>query len=313
MIYSTIIIGSGPAGHTSAIYLARANLSPLLLEGDSSGLVPSGGLLTTTKTVENYPGFVEGIDGFELTQNFKDQSEKYGTKIISENATKIEKYNDNFIVYTPNNKYETKTIIIATGSTPKRLYVKGYDDYWHKGISTCAVCDGSLPCYRNIPIAVVGGGDSACEEALHLTHTASIVYLIHRRDVLRASKIMNDRVLSHSKIKMIWNSEVVEINGSDRIEQLKLKNNLTNCESYLDIGGLFVAIGHTPNTDFISNFIKCDDDGYIVTDRDMSTSVEGIWAVGDVQDRKYKQAITAAGFGCIGALEVERYLQLKDN
>ena len=299
---SVIIIGSGPAGHTAALYLARANLSPLLLEGDSSGEIVSGGLLTTTKIVENFPGFPEGIDGFELTERFKEQSVKFGTTVLSETVEKVEKMDDCFHVYTKKNMYKTRAVIIATGSTPKRLYVPGYDAFWHKGISTCAVCDGGLPCYRNVPIAVVGGGDSACEEALHLSHTASKVYLIHRRDTLRASKVMVNRVLANPKIQPIWNSEVLEIIGNKHVEKLKLTN------SDLEVRGLFVAIGHTPNSKFVEGFVDLDETGYIRTNEKKETSVKGVWAVGDVQDPHYRQAITAAGSGCVAALEVERWL-----
>jgi thioredoxin reductase (NADPH) len=306
---NVIIIGSGPAGHTAALYLARANLSPLLLEGDSMGDVISGGLLTTTKIVENYPGFPEGIDGYELTERFKSQSMKFGTTVISETAVNINQLEDkSFEVYTSNKAYKTKSIIIATGSTPNRLYITGYDEYWHKGISTCAICDGGLPCYRNVPIAVVGGGDSACEEALHLSHTASIVYLIHRKDKLRASKIMVDRVMKNTKIVPIWNSEIMEVRGnSSNVEELIIKN-IDDKLSSLPVRGLFVAIGHTPNSKFVSSFIDTDTHGYIKTNRKMETNVEGIWAVGDVQDPLYRQAITAASSGCIAALEVERWL-----
>lgn len=308
MIYNTIVIGSGPAGHTAALYLARANLVPLLLEGDSAGDIVSGGLLTTTKTVENYPGFPEGIDGFELTERFANQSKRFGTKVLSETANHIEKLeNGLFEVKTASSSYTTRSILLATGSTPKRLYVPGYDEFWHKGISTCAVCDGGLPVFRNVPLAVVGGGDSACEEALHLAHTASKVYLIHRRDTLRASKIMADRVLQNEKIVPVWNSHVVEIKGGKHLESLILEN--TEGErSTLDIRGLFVAIGHTPNSAFVSSLVHLDPQGYIQTNRKMETSVKGIWAAGDVQDPLYRQAITAAGSGCIAALEIERFL-----
>lgn len=309
MIYNVIIIGSGPAGHTAAIYLARANLSPLMLEGDSTGEVVSGGLLTTTKTVENFPGFPEGIDGMDLTDRFKEQSLRFGTTIISENAEEIIKEDGGlFLVKTKNKTYTTKSIIIATGSTPNRLYVPGYDEFWHKGISTCAVCDGGLPMFKRVPLAVVGGGDSACEEALHLAHTASKVYLIHRRDKLRASKIMVDRVLNHDKIELIWSSEVTKITGSKTIEKVYLKNTENNKESELEVRGLFVAIGHKPNTKFVSELLDLDSVGYIKTNEKKETSVKGIWAAGDVQDPYYRQAITASGSGCIAALEVERYL-----
>ncbi len=316
-IYNVIIIGSGPAGHTAALYLSRANLSPLMLEGD----ITPGGLLTTTKVVENFPGFPEGIDGYDLTERFKQQSIKFGTNIVSETVEKINQIHDNcndnndqlFEVITTNGMiYKTKTIIIATGSTPSRLYIPGYDEFWHKGISTCAVCDGSLPCFRNVPIAVVGGGDSACEEALHLSHTASHIYLIHRRDTLRASKIMIERLLKNPKITPIWNSEVIEVMGTKQVEKIKIKktdsNNEIN-ESILEVRGLFVAIGHKPNSKFVSNMITLDEIGYIKTNEKKETNIKGIWAIGDVQDPMYRQAITAAGSGCIAALEVERYLQ----
>jgi len=309
MVYSVIIIGSGPAGHTSAIYLSRANLSPLMLEGDSTGEVVSGGLLTTTKVVENFPGFPEGVDGYELTEKFKEQSIKYGTKIISEKVLKVEICDDNlFNIYTSESIYKTKSIVVATGSTPNRLYIPGYDTFWHKGISTCAICDGGLPCYRNVPIAVVGGGDSACEEALHLAHTASKVFLIHRRDKLRASKIMQDRVFKNSKIELVWNSEIEEVIGKSNLEVLKLKNTFTGEKYELNVRGLFVALGHKPNSGFISNIVNTDANGYIITNEKKETSQKGIWAAGDVQDPHYRQAITAAASGCIAALEIERWL-----
>ena len=308
MLYNVVIIGSGPAGHTAALYLARSNLNPLMLEGDNRGDIVSGGLLTTTKTVENYPGFPDGVDGYELTERFKSQSVRFGTSIISESATKITKNEDGtFGIQTPQTEYHTKSIIISTGSTPKKLYVPGYDTFWHKGISTCAVCDGGLPCYRKVPVAVVGGGDSACEEALHLSHTASKVYLIHRRDTLKASKIMANRVLNNPNIFPIWNSEVVEIKGDTRIEKLVLKN--TNGDiTDLEVAGLFVAIGHIPNSQFVKDLVETNEVGYIITNEKKETNVEGIWAAGDVQDPYYRQAITAAGSGCMAALNVEKWL-----
>lgn len=308
MIYNTIIIGSGPAGHTAGLYLARANLSPLMLEGDSSQEVISGGLLTTTKTVENFPGFPEGIDGYELTERFKQQSERFGLQIKSETATKIVPYEDFFEVITKEATYTTKTILLATGSTPNRLYIPGYDAFWHKGISTCAVCDGGLPAFRNVPVAVVGGGDSACEEALHLAHTASKVYLIHRRNELRASKIMVQRVLNHPKIQLVWNAEVIEVQGDKFVESIELKDTQTGEQTSLPVRGLFVAIGHTPNSQFVSELVALDPQGYIQTNRKQETSYKGIWSAGDVQDPSYRQAITAAGSGCIAALEIERFL-----
>lgn len=306
MIYNVIIIGSGPAAHTAALYLGRANLSPLMLEGDSNGEIISGGLLTTTKIVENFPGFPEGIDGYELTERFKEQSIKFGNNIISETALKINKLEDKlFEVHTTSTVYKTKTIIIATGSNPNRLYIPGYDEFWHNGISTCATCDGSL--YKNKIVAVVGGGDSACEDALHLANIASKVYLIHRRNILRASKIMIDRVLQNNKIIPLWNNEVTEVNGTECVEELTLKSS-GNKITKLNVNGLFVAIGHIPNSKFVMPMIETDSSGYIITNKKMQTNIDGIWAVGDVQDPHYRQAITAAGSGCIAALEIERWL-----
>lgn len=308
MISNVAIIGSGPAGHTAALYLARANLEPIMFEGDSCGEVVAGGLLTTTKVVENYPGFPDGIDGYDLTERFKAQSLRFGNRIISETVTRIKKQEDLFEITTgEGNNYTVRSVIIATGSTPKRLYVPGYDEFWHRGISTCAVCDGGLPCFRDVPLAVVGGGDSACEEATHLSHTASKVYLIHRRDTLRASKIMVERVMKNPKIVPVWNSEVVEVIGGDHVEILKLKN-LDGDIRELQVEGLFVAIGHDPNSQFVKNLVDLDANGYIITTEKMKTTISGIWAAGDVQDPHYRQAITAAGSGCIAALEVERYL-----
>ncbi len=307
-IYNAIIIGSGPAGHTAALYLARANLHPLLLEGDSSGEVVAGGLLTTTKVVENFPGFPQGIDGFDLTDRFREQSARFGTEIRSETATKVEQVGNLFQVYTASNTYSSRAVLIATGSTPNRLYIPGYDNFWHKGISTCAVCDGGLPVYRNVPIAVVGGGDSACEEALHLAQTASKVYMIIRKDVMRASKIMGDRVLSNPKIIPIWQSTVEEVQGGAHLEKILVKHAETGVVNALEVRGLFVAIGHTPNSDIVKNLVDIDANGYIVTNRKGETSCKGIWAAGDVQDPHYRQAITAAASGCVAALEIERSL-----
>lgn len=304
-IYNVIIVGSGPAGRTAGLYLARANLSPLALEGD----MLQGGLLTTTKTVENFPGFPDGIDGYELTERLKKQSEKFGTITKMETVNTITKLENNlFELKTSSNKYLSKSVIIATGSTPKHLDLPNYQNLLGSGISTCAVCDGGLPFYRNKALAVVGGGDSACEEALHLTHTASKVYLIHRRDSLRASKIMIERVLNHPKIEMIWNSEVVQVVGEKHLDNIVVKNVIGGKEENVNVAGLFVAIGHTPNSEFVKNFVELDEFGYIVTNKKMETSVEGVWAIGDVQDPVYRQAITASGSGCVAGLEDERWL-----
>jgi thioredoxin reductase (NADPH) len=308
MISNVAIIGSGPAGHTAALYLARANLKPIMFEGDSCGDVVAGGLLTTTKVVENYPGFPQGIDGYELTERFKEQSLRFGNRIISESVNRIKKEDNIFELTTScGTQYRTRSVIIATGSTPRGLDITGYREFWHHGVSTCAVCDGGLPCFRDVPVAVVGGGDSACEEAMHLSHTASKVYLIHRRDTLRASKIMIERVMNNPKIVPIWNTEVIEIIGGDHVEILKLRN-INRDVQELHVNGLFVAIGHDPNSQFVKNLVDLDTNSYIITNGRMKTTVSGIWAAGDVQDPHYRQAITAAGSGCIAALEVERYL-----
>lgn len=307
-LFDCIIIGSGPAGHTAGLYLARANLNILMLEGDFDLEIAAGGLLGTTKIVENFPGFPDGVDGCELTEKFKQQSTKFGLKIESKTAKSINLNGDGtFVVSTRTQNYNTKTIIIATGSTPNKLPIDSYDKYSHKGISTCAVCDAGLPCYRNVPIAVVGGGDSAMEEALHISHTASIVYVIHRRNKFRASKILQERVLNHPKIKVIWDTQIKEVCGDKYVESLMLVHN-DGTESTLDVAGLFIAVGHRPNSEFVKDLVELDNNKYIATSSGNSTSVKGIWAAGDVQDPKYKQAITAAASGCVSALEVEKYL-----
>lgn len=316
-MYNVIIIGSGPAAYTAAIYLARAMLEPLVLEGETSPDITPGGLLTTTKTVENYPGFPDGIDGYELTKNFETQAMEFGAVVYSRTVTSITKDDEDddyvFKVHCGEDTYTTKAVIIATGSTPKRLYIPGYDDFWHKGISTCAVCDGSLPMFRGKPIAVVGGGDSACEEALYLSKFGSEIYLLLRGDKFRASKIMEDRVRKTSNIHILLNTEVTRVYGNDLVESIDVWDTSgKESELYtLKVSGMFVAIGHTPNSGFVKGLVELYDIGYIMTDRDMATSVEGIWAAGDVQDYKYKQAITAAGSGCVAALEVERWLSAK--
>lgn len=314
-LFDSIIVGSGPAGHTAGIYLSRANLNVLMFEGDFDQEVVAGGLLTTTKTVENFPGFPDGIDGYELTEKFKNQSTKFGLKIISETVisiSQISSFNELhipvFLLKTNNSEYYTKSVVIATGSTPNKLQIPSYDKYIHKGVSTCAICDAGLPVYRNVPIAVVGGGDSAMEEALFITNTASVVYLIHRRDTFRASKIMQTRVFNNPKIKIIWNTQIKEICGDDFVEKLILEDNQSNI-SEIAVAGLFVAIGHTPNSSFVKNFIELDQNGYIKTNHlTKETNIKGVWACGDVQDPHHKQAITAAATGCISALEIEKYL-----
>ncbi|MGJ4746480.1 thioredoxin-disulfide reductase [Leptospira sp. SA-E8] len=314
MPHKVVIIGSGPAGHTAAIYAARANLNPVMYEGFMAGGIAAGGQLTTTTDVENFPGFPEGIDGTQLTNLFRAQSEKYGTKIITQTITKVDFSKRPFRLWSDDELIEAETVIIATGATAKRMFIPGEDSYWQKGISACAVCDGALPIYRNKELAVVGGGDSAVEEAAHLTKFASKVYLIHRRDSLRASKIMQKRATTHPKIEIIWNTAVEGAQGNgNQLTSLSVKELTTGKTKELAVGGLFYAIGHKPNTEIFEGQLDLDETGYIKTVPGTTrTSVEGVFAAGDVQDKTYRQAITAAGSGCMAALEAERWLESQE-
>jgi len=311
--HRVIIIGSGPAGHTAAIYAARAGLTPVLYEGFMAGGVAAGGQLTTTTEVENFPGFPDGITGPELMDKMRSQSQKYGTTIHTETVEKVDLSAKPFKIYSQNDPEApilAHSIIISTGATAKTLPIKGFSEYWQKGISACAVCDGSLPIFKNVPLFVVGGGDSACEEATYLSKFGSRVYLVHRRDKLRASLIMQQRVLANPKIEPLWNSEIEEAQGDARkIGTVKVKNLLSGEVKSFSAGGLFFAIGHKPNTEIFQGQLKMDADGYLVTNPGTAqTDVEGVFAAGDVQDKRYRQAITAAGYGCMAALEAERWL-----
>ncbi|MDX1959197.1 MAG: thioredoxin-disulfide reductase [Leptospiraceae bacterium] len=309
-----VIIGSGPAGHTAAIYAARANLNPLMYEGFMAGGVAAGGQLTTTNEVENFPGFPHGIDGTKLTQLFRDQSEHYGTRIKTQTVTKVDFKVYPFKVWTDEEEIEAETVIIATGATAKRMNIKGEHDYWQRGISACAVCDGALPIYRNKPLAVIGGGDSAIEEANHLTKFGSKVYLVHRRDKLRASQIMQKRVLANPKIEILWNTAIEEARGgAGGLSSVLLKDTQNGSTRELEVGGLFYAIGHVPNTAIFKDFLTLDETGYVITEPGTTkTNIPGVFAAGDVQDKVYRQAITAAGSGCMAALEAERWLQERE-
>lgn len=309
-MHKIIIIGSGPAGHTAAIYAARSGLEPLMFEGFLAGGVAAGGQLTTTTIVENFPGFPKGIDGNELMQQMREQSINSGTKIITETVTRVELGKHPFIVRVGDKSYETQTLIIATGATAKRLHIPGEEVYRQKGISACAICDGALPFFRNKHLAVVGGGDTAMEEALHLTHFASKISIIVRKDTLRASQIMQNRAQENDKIEFIRNTEVQEALGDgNMLTGLKLWNNQSQQSSELEVGGLFYAIGHTPNTSFLDNQISLDDTGYIVVQpATVQTNIPGVFACGDVQDRRYRQAITSAGTGCMAAMDAEKRL-----
>ncbi|MCG3148476.1 MAG: Thioredoxin reductase [Verrucomicrobiae bacterium] len=302
---NVVIIGSGCAGWTSALYTARANLAPLLFTG-----AQPGGLLTTTSIVENYPGFPEGVDGFELMQRMQKQAERFGTKIRYERVTKVDFSSRPFKLWLDDELVETKTVIIAAGASHKHLGLENEHLLEKKGVTYCATCDGAWPMFRNQPLVVVGGGDSACEEATYLTRFGSKVYLVHRRDALRASKIMADRALSNPKIQPVWDSVVEDIFDvkQDKVTGVKLKNLKTGQTSTLDCAGVFVAIGHKPNTDIFEGQIELADDGYIVCQKGTYTSVTGVFGAGDCVDRTYRQAITAAGMGCAAAIDAERYL-----
>ncbi|MDX8431535.1 MAG: thioredoxin-disulfide reductase [Candidatus Algichlamydia australiensis] len=310
--YKLIIVGSGPAGHTAAIYAARANLNPLLYEGFFSGT--PGGQLTTTTDVENYPGFPEGITGPALMDNFRKQAARFGTTILTEDVESIDFSKRPFVVKGKKTIAEAETVIIATGATAKRLDIPGAGEgeFWQKGVTACAVCDGAAPIFREKDLYVVGGGDTAIEEAVFLTKFGKKVYIVHRRDELRASKIMAERALNHPKIEIVWNNVVVNVAGDDVVREVTLKNTQTGEEQKREAGGLFFAIGHQPNTAFLGGALATDETGYLkVEPFSTNTSVEGVFAAGDVSDHKYRQAVTAAGSGCMAALDAERYLVSK--
>jgi thioredoxin reductase (NADPH) len=310
-VEKVVIIGSGPAGHTAAIYAARASLTPVMFEGFMAGDVSAGGQLTTTTEVENFPGFPEGIDGEHLTRHFRAQSARFGTRIFTETIVSVDLSQRPFRVTSGEQEVFAETLIIATGATAKKLPIPGNDQYWQKGgISACAVCDGALPYYRNKVLAVVGGGDTACEEAMHLAKFGSKVLLIHRRDSLRASKIMQTRLLEHPKVEVVWDTVVDEVLGDGHsMTGLRIRNLLTGDEKIIEAGGLFYAIGHQPNSGFLNGQLVTDETGYIVTKPGTTqTSVSGVFAAGDVQDKVWRQAVTAAGTGCMAALEAERFL-----
>ena len=302
-IREVIIIGSGPAGLTAAIYNARAELKPLVIAG-----FEYGGQLMNTTLVENYPGFVDGIDGPVLMQNMMKQAEKYGAEFVYENAVEVDFSGEVKTVKTDSGKeFKARSVIIATGSSPRRLHVPGEDEFYGRGVSVCATCDAAF--YRDKIVAVVGGGDSAMEESTYLTKFAKKVYVIHRRSEFRASKVMQNKVFNNDKIEIIWNSQVVEIKGSQFVETLVLENTQTGEKSEIKVDGLFLAIGHVPNTKFLEGKVELDEHGYVVVTDNTKTSVDGVFVAGDVRDYKYQQAITAAGMGCMAALDAEKWLE----
>ncbi len=300
-----VIIGTGCAGLTAALYTARANLNPLVL----TGTMP-GGLLTTTTTVENYPGFPEGVDGFELVTRIQQQAERFGARVKMGTVESVDFSKQPYRLSVDGETVETQTVIIASGAGHRHLGLESEARLDKKGVTYCATCDGALPMFRNHPLVIVGGGDSACEEALYLTRFASEVYLIHRRDTLRASKVMAGRVLSHPKIKPVWDSVVSEIMDVNlgKVTGVKVRNVKTGQESTLPCAGVFVAIGHVPNTQLFKGIIDLDEAGYILRKEGAHTNVPGVFVAGDCSDRVYRQAITAAGMGCAAAIDAERYL-----
>eukprot|EP00842_Homolaphlyctis_polyrhiza_P002176 jgi/Hompol1/295/HPOL_005272-RA len=320
--HKVVIIGSGPAGHTAAIYLARANLEPVMYEGFLAAGIAAGGQLTTTTEVENFPGFPDGLSGPELMDKMRNQSIKFGTKIITETIARVDLSQRPFKLWREGAEEEHQAIladsvVVATGATAKRLFIEGEDVFWQAGISACAVCDGAVPIFRNKPLVVVGGGDSASEEATFLTKYASKVYVLVRRDKLRASKVMADRLLKHPKVEVLWNKVPIRAEGDRLLKNLVIEDTVTGERSNLAVNGLFYAIGHKPNTDIFAGQLDLDETGYVKVYSNNGTpstytNIPGVFACGDVQDHTYRQAITAAGSGCMAALDCERWLEAQE-
>jgi thioredoxin reductase (NADPH) len=301
-----VIIGSGCAGLTAALYTARANLKPLVLTGKQPG-----GLLTTTTLVENFPGFPEGVDGYELMVRMQKQAERFGARVQFGTLESADLAGTPLLLTVDGETVQTETLIIATGASHRHLGLASEHKLENKGVTYCATCDGALPMFRKQPLVVVGGGDSACEEALYLTRFGSEVYLVHRRNSLRASRIMAERLLAHAKVKPIWDSEVIEVLDvkQDKVTGVRVKNLKTEAETVVDAAGLFVAIGHVPNTQLFKGVLHMDASGYIIPKKGAATNIPGVFVAGDCADHVYRQAVTAAGSGCAAAIEAERFLE----
>ena len=311
-VENLVVIGSGPAGYTAALYAARANLNPLLITGFQRGGIPGGQLMTTTH-VENFPGFPDGILGPDLMDRMKSQAVRWGTRLVEADVEQLDLSQQPFQLQADGRTIHTQSVILATGASANRLHVDGEDTFWSHGISACAICDGATPQFRNEELAVVGGGDSACEEAVYLTKYGSKVHLIVRRDSLRASRAMADRVLANPLIEVHWKRQVGRFNGSDWLESIQLLDTDGKAAEVLPVRGLFYAIGHTPNTSLVEGQLPLDDKGYLITDPGQpATAIEGVFSAGDVADQQWRQAITAAASGCQAALAAERWLTHHD-
>lgn len=311
-VENVIIIGSGPAGYTAALYTARANLGPLMLEGEPSKDILPGGQLMTTTEVENYPGYADGVDGQKMMADFKKQCERFGTRCLWETVTEVDFSSRPFTLKSAKNEWKARAVIIATGATAKYLGLPSEEKYLNLGVSACATCDGALPRFRDKPLVVVGGGDTAMEESIFLTQFASKVHVIHRRDEFRASKIMSDRAKKHDKIEIHWFSVIDEVlgNGETGVTAVRIKNVETDETTEIECTGYFSAIGHKPNTDLFTGVLDMNDTGYLITQPDCTkTKIEGVFAAGDVQDAVYRQAVTAASSGCMAAIDTMRYLE----
>ena len=302
--YDVVIVGSGPAGYTAGVYTSRAKLATLII----SGTLPGGQLMTTSE-VENYPGFPNGIFGPELMMNMRQQAERFGSNIVDDEVTKVDFKSRPFTITTHSETYNAEAVIICTGASPRKLGIPSEEQFGGRGVSYCATCDG--PFFKGEDIVVVGGGDTALEEATFLTKFGKAVKIVHRRDSLRASKILQEKALENPKIEFVWNNVVSDIKGDKKVNAVFVKDVKTGKEKMLAAGGLFIAIGHEPNTSIFQGQLELDEKGYIVLNRHTQTSVEGVFAAGDVHDHRYRQAVTAAGFGCMAAIDVERWLSEK--